>query len=127
MWLITQFIIFVNIEKETLFGEKTKGIYISCIFFKWHYFKTGVYMYMYMYNYVLYVYVYVQLYLSEFTKTDPKKQQTQSEYHRKKLSKLNIFNPTPPLANMIKCMRSDAMKYESEMNIRTKYKTNPAS
>ena len=45
----------------------------------------------------------------------------------KKLSKLNIFNPTPPLAKMIKCMRSDAMKYESEMNIRTKYKTNPAS
>ena len=62
----------------------------------------------------VYVYVYVQLYLSEFTKTDPKKQQTQSEYHRKKLSKLNIFNPTPPLAKMIKCMRSDAMKYESD-------------
>ena len=51
MWLTTWFIIFVNIEKETLFGEKTKGIYISCIFFKWHYFKTGVYMY--MYDYVL--------------------------------------------------------------------------
>ena len=32
----------------------------------------------------------------------------------KKLSKLNIFNPTPPLAKMIKCMRSDAMKYESD-------------
>ena len=122
MWLITQFIIIVNIEKETLFGEKTKSVYISCTFFKWHYFKTGVYMY----NYV-YVYAYIQLYLSEFTKTDPKKQQTQSEYRRKKLSKLNIFNPTPPLAKMIKCMRSDAMKYESEMNIRTKYKTNPAS
>ena len=72
-----------------------------------------VYVYVYVYNYV-YVYVYVQLYLSEFTKTDPKKQQTQSEYHRKKLSKLNIFNPTPPLAKMIKCMRSDAMKYESD-------------
>ena len=95
-------------------------------FFQMALFKTGVYMY--MYNYVLYVYVYVQLYLSEFTKTDPKKQQqTQSEYRRKKLSKLNIFNPTPPLAKMIKCMRSDAMKYESQMNIRTKYKTNPAS
>ena len=67
MWLITQFIIFVNIEKETLFGEKTKGIYISCIFFKWNYFKTGVYMYMYIQS-----------------KTDPKKQQTQSEYRRKK-------------------------------------------
>ena len=83
-------------------------------FFQMALFKTGVYMYMYMYNYVLYVYVYVQLYLSEFTKTDPKKQQTQSEYHRKKLSKLNIFNPTPPLAKMIKCMRSDAMKYEAD-------------
>ena len=53
-------------------------------FFRWNYFKTGVYMYMYMYNYVyVYVYVYVQLYLSEFSKTDPKKQQTQSEYCRK--------------------------------------------
>ena len=72
-----------------------------------------VYVYVYVYNYV-YVYVYVQLYLSEFTKTDPKKQQTQSEYRRKKLSKLNIFNPTPPLAKMIKCMRSDAKKYESD-------------
>ena len=50
-------------------------------FFQMALFKTGVYMY--MYNYVLYVYVYVQLYLSEFTKTDPKKQQTQSEYRRK--------------------------------------------
>ena len=59
MWLTTWFIIFVNIEKETLFGEKTKGIYISCIFFQMALFKTGVYMYMYMYNYVLYVYVYV--------------------------------------------------------------------
>ena len=79
-----------------------------------------VYMYLDMY-------MYMSSYLSEFTKTDPKKQQTQSEYRRKKLSKLNIFNPTPPLAKMIKCMRCDAMKYESEMNIQTKYKTNPAS
>ena len=85
-------------------------------------------MYMYMYNYVLYVYVYVQLYLSEFTKTDPKKQQTQSEYRRKKLSKLNIFNPTPPPAKRIKCMRSDAMKYESDSEFMDKViKTNPAS
>ena len=80
-------------------------------FFKWHYFKTGVYMY--MYNYV-YVYVYIQLYLSVFTKTDPKKQQTQSEYCRKKTFKIERFNPTPPLAKIIKCMRSDAMKYESD-------------
>ena len=59
-------------------------------FFQMALFKTGVYMYMYMYNYVLYVYVYVQLYLSEFTKTDPKKQ-TQSEYHRKKTFKIEHF------------------------------------
>ena len=38
----------------------------------------------------------------------------------KKLSKLNIFNPTPPLAKMIKCMRSYAMKYESDYEFRDK-------
>ena len=38
----------------------------------------------------------------------------------KKLSKLNIFNPTPPLAKMIKCVRSYAMKYESDYEITDK-------
>ena len=46
----------------------------------------------------------------------------------KNLSKLNIFNPTPPPAKMIKCMRSDAMKYESDPEFMDKViKTNPAS
>ena len=46
----------------------------------------------------------------------------------KNLSKLNIFNPTPPPAKMIKCMRSDAMKYESDSEFMDKViKTNPAS
>ena len=82
MWHITQFIIIVDIEKETLLDEKTKGIYIQCTFFKWQHFKTGVYVY---------VYVYIYLYLSEFTKTDPKKQQTQSKCHRKKTFKIEHF------------------------------------
>ena len=36
-------------------------------------------------------YTYIYLYLSEFTKTDPKKHQTQSEYRGKNLSKLDIL------------------------------------
>ena len=95
------------------------------------------FMYMYMYMYMcmcmyicmyMHIHVYIQLYLSVFTKTDPKKQQTQSEYHRKKTFKIEHFNPTPPPAKMIKCMRSDAMKYESDSELMDKViKTNPAS
>ena len=40
----------------------------------------------------------------------------------------DIFNPTPPPAKRIKCMRSDAMKYESDSEFMDKViKTNPAS
>ena len=46
----------------------------------------------------------------------------------KKTFKIEHFNPTPPPAKMIKCMRSDAMKYESDSELMDKViKTNPAS
>ena len=49
-------------------------------------FKAGVYVYV-----NVYVYAYIYLYLSEFTKTDPKKQQNQSNCHRKKTFKIEHF------------------------------------
>ena len=51
-------------------------------------FKTGVYVYVYVF---VYVYAYIYLYLSEFTKIDPKKQQNQSNCHRKKTFKIEHF------------------------------------
>ena len=62
-------------------------------------------MYVCMYVYILY------LYLSEFTKTDPKNIKL----------KVNIVftppHPYPPPAKMMKYMRRDAMKYGSDIYI----------
>ena len=61
------------------------------------------------------VYMYISIYIWV---NSPKQTQRNNKIKvivtEKKLSKLNIFNPTPPPAKMIKCMRSDAMKYESD-------------
>ena len=71
-------------------------------------------MYMYMYI-IMYMYMYMSSYIwVNSPKQTQKNNKLKVNITEKKLSKLNIFNPTPPLAKMIKCMRSDAKKYESD-------------
>ena len=63
----------------------------------------------------MYMYMYMSSYIGvKSPKQTQKNNILKVNIAEKKLSKLNIFNPTPPLAKMIKCMRSDAMKYESD-------------
>lgn len=48
-------------KRDTSWWEN-KSYYISCIFFKWQHFKTGVYMYMYNFMY-MYMYMCMCMYI----------------------------------------------------------------
>ena len=85
-------------------------------------------MYVYVYIYVcICIYMYISSYIWVYSpKQTQKNNKLKVNITEKKLSKLNIL--TPPPAKMIKCMRSDAMKYESDSELMDKViKTNPAS
>ena len=63
----------------------------------------------------MYMYMYISIYIwVNSPKQTQKNNKLKVNITEKKLSKLNIFNPTPPPAKIIKCMRSDAVKYESD-------------
>ena len=87
-----------------------------------------MYMCVYVYMYV-YAYTCIYLVISECIHQNRPKKTTNSKWiSQKKTFKIEHFNPTPPPAKMIKCMRSDAMRYESDSELMDKViKTNPAS
>ena len=88
---------------------RKQKVYIFNVFFSNSNISKQVYMYMYMYMYIS-IYIWVNS-----PKQTPKNNKLKVNITEKKLSKLNIFNPTPPPAKIIKCMRSDAVKYESDI------------